>query len=51
MKMTGRKLRNNVYFEGDIKEKKNKISECETRPMFVVTFTLTSFSEEKVMSI
>jgi hypothetical protein len=42
MKITGRKLRNNVNFERDIKGKKNEISECDTKPRFVVTFAMTS---------
>ena len=51
MKMTGRKLRNTVNFKGYVKEKRNKISGCETMSKCVVTFTFTSFSEEEVTSI
>ena len=51
MKMTERKWRNNVNFKGQVKEKINKISGCETRLMCVLTFTFTSFSEEELMNI
>jgi len=51
MKMAGCKLRNNVNFEGNVKEKMNIISGCETRSMCVLTFIFTSFSEEDVIRI